>query len=133
MPGVQRLDGLLAEFPGGTGRVLAARGDRADPALVVGLEELGWHVDDVIAYRTVNRSPTDAERASTAVADAVVFASGSAVAAWVAAFGTAASPAVVTIGPSTTAAAARSGLAVTAEAEQQSVDGLVDALVALYR
>ena len=113
------------------GRVLAARGDRADPALVVGLEELGWHVDDVIAYRTVNRSPTDAERAGTVVADAVVFASGSAVAAWVAAFGTAASPAVVTIGPSTTAAAARSGLAVTAEAEHQSVDGLVDALVAL--
>ena len=81
----------------------------------------------------MNRSPTDAERAGTAVADAVVFASGSAVAAWVAAFGTAACPAVVTIGPSTTAAAARSGLAVTAEAEQQSVDGLVDALVALYR
>src|SRR5699024_2598258 len=49
VPEVQRLDGLLDVFPRGDGRVLAARGDLADPALVGGLRELGWTVDDVVA------------------------------------------------------------------------------------
>lgn len=146
VPTVQRLDGLLSEFPqrvpgdDGPDRVLAARADRADPALVAGLERLGWRVDDVVAYRTVTRQPDDAERERVAAADAVLFASGSAVQSWVDAFGTGVDfegtsprPAVVVIGPSTAAVAGDLGLAVTTVATHQSLDGLVDALLATLR
>lgn len=148
VPGIQRLDGLLSEFPrrepgdAGSDRVLAARADRSDPALVPGLGRLGWCVDDVIAYRTVARRPDDDERQRVAAADAILFASGSAVQSWVDAFGTGDlssggsgdsgdTPAVVVIGPSTAAVAADLGVPVTAVAAHQSLDGLVDALVGM--
>lgn len=133
VPDVQRLDGLLAEFPQGSGRVLAARGDLADPSLVDGLQELGWTVDDVVAYRTVARSPTGDDRGRIERADAVTFASGSAARAWAEAFGPRLSAErgipVIVIGPSTASAAEGAGIEVTAVADHHSVDGLVHAVV----
>jgi uroporphyrinogen-III synthase len=129
VPEVQRLDGLLAVFPTGDGRVLAVRGDRADPALIVGLEARGWQVDDVVAYRTVSRRPTADDRRRIEGAAAVVFASGSAATSWSEAFADGTPADVISIGPSTTVVARSAGLPVTAEADEHSIEGLVAAVV----
>jgi uroporphyrinogen-III synthase len=61
-------------------------------------------------------------------ADAVLFASGSAVRAWVAAFGTSTPPLVVAIGPQTASAAQLVGLKVDLIAADHSLQGLVNSL-----
>lgn len=129
VPAVACLDGLLDVFPRGPGRVLVARADRADPRLVVGLQERGWTVDEVVAYRTLAREPSADERSSVAGADAVVLASGSAAQAWTAAFGTDHGYEVIVIGPSTAAVANGAGLIVDAIATHPSIDGIVQVVV----
>lgn len=132
VPAVARLDGLLDVFPQGPGCVLMARADLADPRLVTGLRRRGWTVDDVVAYRTLERRPTPHERAVVAGADAVVLASGSAARAWASAFGTGSTAAIITIGPSTAAVASEVGLPVAATAAHQSIDGIIAELVSRW-
>ena len=115
--------------PAGAERILLAQADRAAPTASVGLAGLGYRVDAVTAYRTVLRHPTPAERAAMLAADAVVFASGSAVEAWAAAIGVETPPVVAAIGPATAAVADRCGVKVTAVATDHSIDGLVTAVV----
>ncbi|MGA1723367.1 MAG: uroporphyrinogen-III synthase, partial [Ilumatobacteraceae bacterium] len=67
---------------------------------------------------------------AAAGADAVLLASGSAATAWADA-GPIDAGAIVAIGPTTAEAARTAGLEVTAVAEDHSIDGLVDAVVAL--
>lgn len=124
--------GLVDDFPAGAGRVLVAQGDRAGDAVADGLRSLGWNVDVVTAYRTVTRAPDAAASVRALHADAVVFASGSAVESWVKAFGAVAPAVVVAIGPSTAAVAARQHLQVTQVATDQTVEGLVVALEAAF-
>jgi uroporphyrinogen-III synthase len=128
----QIAEGLLADFPSGVGTVILAQAEGARPELERGLGELGWHVEAVPAYRTISRPPTDAERAEVIDADAVLFASGSAVWAWVEAFGTTVSPPVITIGPATAEVAVRLGLKVDAIATDHSLNGLVQCLMAYF-
>lgn len=111
-------------------RVLIAQADRAAPTLAVRLAEAGHHVDTVIAYRTVTQHP-GAGPSGDAVesADAVLFASGSAVESWFDALGTRTPPVVVAIGPSTAVTAERLGLKVTGVAADHSLEGLVTELV----
>lgn len=129
VPPVASLEALLEVFPPGLGRVLVARADRADPLLVSGLQQLGWTVDEAVAYRTLQRRPSADERASAAGADAVVLASGSAAQAWTAAFGIDGGYEVIVIGPSTAAVAGSVGLNVDAVATHQSIDGIVEVVV----
>lgn len=122
-------DLLEAMPPDGLGQVaVVAHADRADPGLAVGLSALGYTVRSVIAYRTVARVPTDAERAAALGADAVAFASGSAARSWHDAIGNETPPIVVAIGPTTAGAAAACGLRVTHVATDHSVQGLVTTL-----
>lgn len=130
VPSAAHVDAIVAEFPGDRGRVLVARGDLAGTRLGDGLRDRGWTVDDVVAYATVERMPTESERDRAGRADVATLASGSAARAWVGAFGTALGVAVVSIGPFTTAEARRLGLDVAVTARVHSVDGLVDAVVA---
>ena len=129
VPRVAQLDGLLDEFPSGTGRVVLARADIADPRLARRLEALGWVVVDVVAYATIERALSADEVDRAVRGDVVTLASGSAARAWARAVGAGATPAIVSIGPSTTSQAQRSGLHVTATATDQSVDGIVAAVV----
>lgn len=129
VPSVARLEGLLDVFPDGEGAVLLARADQADPRLVEGLRAKGWGVDEVVAYRTVGRTPDEHGRRHAAGADAVVLASGSAALAWKAAFGTDGGHEVIVIGPSTAAVASGAGLNVDAIATEQSIDGIVETVV----
>jgi len=128
VPRRQIAEGLLAEFPDGNGTVLLAQAEQARPALALGLAAKGWDLTVVPAYRTQPRIPTPDEQSTALGADAVLFASGSAVSAWVDVFGSEISPPVFAIGPATAQVAHQLGLKVTAVAADHSLDGLVDCL-----
>jgi uroporphyrinogen-III synthase len=115
VPRVSSQDGLLAEFPRPSGRVLfaAAEGARRGP-----VDELG--ADFVALYTTRLVRPTTPPEG-----DVVVLASGSAARSF-AALGV--EIPAVTIGPQTTQAAQRAGLRVVAEAETHDLDGLIAAV-----
>ena len=128
VPGVQRATALVEAFPDGPWSVLVAQADRAADTVVAGLRGRGCDVVVGTAYSTRLRMPSDAEIATALGADAVAFASGSAIDAWVEAIGTRTPPIVCVIGPTTEAAATRSGLKVTTVAADHTVQGLAHAL-----
>ena len=118
VPRVSSQDGLIAEFPRPTGRVLfaAAEGARSRP-----IDELG--ADFVPLYTTrLVRPDTPPE------GDLVVLASGSAARSF-AVLGV--DIPVVSIGPQTTRVAKSLGLRVVAEAETHDLDGLAAAVGSL--
>jgi uroporphyrinogen-III synthase len=118
VPKVSSQDGLLAEFPRPSGRVLfaAAVGSRRGP-----IDELG--ADFVPLYRTRLVRPEHPPDG-----DVVVLASGSAARSF-AHLGV--SVPAVTIGPQTSRVAASVGLEVVAEAVTHDLDGLVAAVARL--
>lgn len=116
------------------GCVLLPRADIATDTLVAGLGELGWHVDDVTAYRTVRAAPPSApvrEAIKSGGFDAVVFTSSSTVRNLVGIAGKPhASTVIACIGPATAATAQEHGLTVHVIAERASGTALIDALAA---
>lgn len=130
VPGRQTAIDLVRALDGRSGRVLVAQADRADDALVDGLVDAGFVVESVTAYRTALRTPTWRERAAIASADAVGFASGSAVDAWVDACGAETPLVAAAIGPTTAAAADRRGLKITHIASDHHVEGLAAVITA---
>lgn len=134
LPAHHVAEGLLEEMPDpppGGGRVLVARAAVARDVLPDTLSERGWEVEVVDAYRTVPVPVPDELRERVAAADAITFTSSSTVEHLVAAGITELPPVLVTIGPITADAATRLGLGVTAVAPVSSIDGLLDALVAV--
>jgi uroporphyrinogen-III synthase len=114
---VSTQEGLLAELPRPSGRVLFAGAEGARTLLVT---ELG--ADFVPLYRTTQLRPV------VPAGEAVVLASASAAHAF-GALGV--DLPVVSIGPQTSAAARAAGLRVVAEAESHDLDGLVAAVATL--
>jgi uroporphyrinogen-III synthase len=132
VPAIQRADGLVSAFTDtvtSQQRVLIAQADRAASTLGDALRRAGHDVTTVTAYRTVT---VEADPGVVGQADALLFASGSAVESWCGVFGTVAPPIVVAIGPTTAAVADRFGLKVSAVAADHSLDGLVTELEHLY-
>jgi uroporphyrinogen III methyltransferase / synthase len=136
--GEQSAHGLLEEWPpfdevlDPINRVFLPRADIATETLVAGLQEMGWEVDDVTAYRTVRAAPPAAsirEAIKTGKFDAVVFTSSSTVRNLV---GIAGKPhpstVVACIGPATAKVAEEHGLRVDVLAPEASASALVDAL-----
>lgn len=132
VPRRHRVDGLLAEFPPGSGRALVAQADRARATLADGLRALGYEVSVVEAYRTALRAPSADELVVLDEADVVLLASGSALEGWLAGGAAPAEirPAVVAIGPPTAAAAARLGVPVAAVASTPADADVVAAVAA---
>jgi uroporphyrinogen-III synthase len=131
VPAVQRADHLAEEFIARVDspqRVLIAHADRAAPTLSSALRDAGHDVVEVVAYRTIDVAPDIEAFAAIDDADAVVFASGSAVESWCRTVGDRRPPVVVVIGPTTAAVAERLGLAVTGVATEHSLEGLVNEL-----
>lgn len=124
-PPTQSAAGLLAEFPPGPGRVLVVQAVDAAPTLVAGLQAKGWVVKALCPYRTRSITPTDEQRRIAVNGDAVLFASGSAVRAWVEAFGQRTPAVVIAIGEQTAAAAERAGLKISAVSADHSVYGMM--------
>jgi uroporphyrinogen III methyltransferase/synthase len=136
--GAQSSEGLLADWPpyddvlDPIDRVLLPRADIATETLVAGLQELGWQVDDVTAYRTVRAAPPAApirEALKGGGVDAVLFTSSSTVRNLV---GIAGKPhestVIAVIGPATAQAVRDQGLRVDVESSEPSVPALVAAL-----
>ena len=136
--GEQSSEGLLADFPphdpvlDPVSRVLLPRADIATETLSAGLQERGWEVDDVTAYRTVRASPPPAEIRDAIKSggfDAVLFTSSSTVRNLVGIAGKPHARTVVSvIGPHTAETATEFGLRVDAKPEQATVPALVEAL-----
>ncbi|NLT56240.1 MAG: bifunctional uroporphyrinogen-III C-methyltransferase/uroporphyrinogen-III synthase [Actinomycetales bacterium] len=113
-------------------RVFLPRADIATDTLVAALQNTGWEVDDVTAYRTVRAAPPPAEIREAIKGgqfDAVVFTSSSTVRNLV---GIAGKPHVTTviacIGPATAKTAQEHGLRVDVLADEATADALVEAL-----
>ena len=136
--GEQSAQGLVEAWPpydellDPINRVFLPRADIATETLVAGLQELGWEVDDVTAYRTVRAAPPPAavrEAIKTGRFDAVVFTSSSTVRNLV---GIAGKPhpgtVVAVIGPQTARTAEEHGLRVDVLAPTPSAEQLADAL-----
>lgn len=131
---------LVAAFPaavprdGRPARVLFPRGDLAAPTLADGLRRRGWQVDEVIAYRTVDAPPPPEDvRAAWASGEvrAALLTSASTVRRLDETLGRPpAGTLLVAIGPTTRAELDARGLPVAAVAEQQTMAGIVAALVA---
>lgn len=129
VPTEQRADVLVAEFPSGAGAVLVAQAEDAGATVGDGLSQKGWNVHVVAAYRTIPIVPSNGVLLRVLSADAVLFASGSAVRAWTHVFGTQTPPVTVAIGPSTAQVASDLGLKIDAVAADHSLDGLVGELL----
>jgi uroporphyrinogen III methyltransferase/synthase len=134
----QSARGLLAEWPpydellDPINRVFLPRADIATDTLLAGLQQVGWEVDDVTAYRTVRAAPPAApvrEAIKAGTFDAVVFTSSSTVRNLV---GIAGKPhpstVVACIGPATAKTAEEHGLRVDVLAPEPSAAALVEAL-----
>jgi uroporphyrinogen III methyltransferase/synthase len=136
--GEQSANGLLADWPpfdevlDPINRVFLPRADIATDTLVAGLQDMGWEVDDVTAYRTVRAAHPAAhirEAIKGGQFDAAVFTSSSTVRNLV---GIAGKPhpstVIACIGPATAKTAEEHGLRVDVLAPEASSDALVDAL-----
>jgi uroporphyrinogen III methyltransferase/synthase len=136
--GQQSSEGLLAEWPrydhvlDPIDRVLLPRADIATETLAAGLQERGWAVDDVTAYRTVRAAPPPApirEALKGGGVDAVLFTSSSTVRNLVGIAGKPHERTVLgAIGPRTAETIAEHGLRLDVMAPEASVSALVDAL-----
>ena len=141
--GEQSARGLLEDWPpyddvlDPINRVFLPRADIATEVLVSGLQERGWEVDDIVAYRTVRATPPPAPvRAAikNGTYDAVLFTSSSTVRTLVGIAGKPSpSTVVVAIGPATAQTAADLGLRVDAVAEEASSEAIIDALTDFAR
>ena len=130
--------GLLQDWPpydevlDPINRVFLPRADIATETLVAGLQEMGWEVDDVTAYRTVRAAPPAApvrEAIKSGAFDAVCFTSSSTVRNLVGIAGKPSPSTVVAcIGPATARTAEEHGLRVDVIAPEPSAEALVDAL-----
>lgn len=113
-------------------KVFLPRADIATDTLVAGLEDLGWSVDAVTAYRTVRAAPPAPEIREAIKAgdfDAVVFTSSSTVRNLVGIAGKPHTSTIVAcIGPATAKTAEEHGLRVDVLAPEASVAALIEAL-----
>ncbi|HET9020363.1 MAG TPA: bifunctional uroporphyrinogen-III C-methyltransferase/uroporphyrinogen-III synthase [Ornithinibacter sp.] len=136
--GEQSARGLLDDWPpfdpelDPIDRVFLPRADIATDTLVAGLQDMGWEVDDVTAYRTVRAAPPPApvrDAIKNGSFDAVLFTSSSTVRNLV---GIAGKPhpstVVACIGPATAKTAEEHGLRVDVLAPEPTAEALVDAL-----
>lgn len=118
-------------------RVFLPRADIATDTLVAGLQDMGWEVDDVTAYRTVRAAPPPApvrEAIKGGAFDAVVFTSSSTVRNLVGIAGKPhASTVIACIGPATAKTAEEQGLRVDVLAPDASAHALIDALAEFGR
>ena len=136
--GEQSAKGLLEEWPefdellDPINRVFLPRADIATDTLVAGLQEIGWEVDDVTAYRTVRAAPPAPEvreAIKSGKFDAVCFTSSSTVRNLVGIAGKPhATTIVACIGPATAKTAEEHGLRVDVMSPEPSAEALVDAL-----
>ncbi len=138
-PGMQTTQALLEVFPDAERgedamhRVLVPRADIATETLASGLTDLGWEVEEVMAFRTVRSAPPAVEVRDAIKSggfDAVVFTSSATVRNLIGLAGKPHAQTVVAcIGPGTAKAAEEHGLRVDVIAAEPTHAALIEALV----
>jgi uroporphyrinogen III methyltransferase/synthase len=118
---------------GGSGRVLLARADLANPELTVLLRDKGWEPTEVVAYHTVpvgSLDPAARRRLDVGEVDWVAFTASSTVEGFVRGYGGPPPPGVrvAAIGPVTADSARAAGIRVAATATEHTIPGLVAAI-----
>ena len=115
-------------------RVLVPRAEVAVDSLVTGLSDLGWEVEDVVAFRTVRAAPPSAEireGIKTGRYDAAVFTSASSARNLVGIAGKPHNDTIIAaIGPATVASCQEHGLRVDVVPDEPGQIELADALAA---
>jgi uroporphyrinogen III methyltransferase/synthase len=117
----------------GSGRVLLARADLANPELTVTLRDKGWETAEVVAYHTVpvgTLDPAARRRLDGGEVDWVAFTASSTVEGFLRGYGGPPPPGVrvAAIGPVTADTARSAGIRVTATATDHTIPGLVAAI-----
>jgi uroporphyrinogen III methyltransferase / synthase len=120
-------------FPAGSGEVLLARADIANPELGAVLRAKGYRTHDVTAYRTVPLDRLDEaarRRLEAGEVDWLAFTASSTVVGFARAYGgpPPGGVRVAAIGPVTAAAAEAAGMRVDATASEHTIPGLVAAI-----
>ncbi|HJP16161.1 MAG TPA: uroporphyrinogen-III synthase [Acidimicrobiales bacterium] len=119
---------LLSEFVSPSkkeSKILFIRAEKVRPLLANGLRDLGWIVEEVIAYRNI-QPPVDEERFNQArKADAIIFASTSAVNRYTELMKIPVPETALCIGPITAKAARDRGYKHIYQADPYSVGGLI--------
>ena len=118
---------------GGSGRVLLARADLANPELAVLLRDKGWDPVEVVAYHTVpvgSLDPAARRRLDGGEVDWVAFTASSTVEGFLRGYGGPPPPGVrvAAIGPVTADTARAAGIRVAATASEHTIAGLVAAI-----
>ncbi|NUS72211.1 MAG: bifunctional uroporphyrinogen-III C-methyltransferase/uroporphyrinogen-III synthase [Corynebacteriales bacterium] len=129
-------EGLLEDFPpydkvlDPIDRILLPRADIATEILAAGLQERGWEIDDVTAYRTVRAAPPPADIRDAIKSggfDMVLFTSSSTVRNLVGIAGKPHARTVICcIGPKTAETARELGLRVDVQPEEANVEALIE-------
>ena len=121
-------DSLLSEFPSPAqegNEILFVRAEKVRPLLADGLRDLGWVVEEVVAYRNVQPVIDQNKVTQALMSDAVIFTSASAVNRYTQLV-QAPTPAVaLCIGPVTAQAARENGYKNIYQAEEYSLEGLM--------
>ena len=138
VPEVATTAALGAAFPpraagSGSGRVLLARADLANPELGVTLRDKGWAASEVVAYHTVpvgTLDPAARRRLDGGEVDWVAFTASSTVEGFLRGYGGPPPPGVrvAAIGPVTAGTARSAGIRVAATAADHTIGGLVAAI-----
>ena len=133
VPEVATTVGLGHAFPTGTGSVLLARADLANPELGVLLRARGWETTEVVAYHTVpvgTIDPAARRRLDGGEVDWVAFTASSTVEGFLRGYGGPPPPTVrvAAIGPVTAGTARSAGIRVAATATEHTIGGLVEAI-----
>ena len=120
-------------FPPGSGSVLLARADLANPELGVLLRAKGWETTEVVAYHTVpvgTIDPAARRRLDGGEVDWVAFTASSTVEGFLRGYGGPPPPGVrvAAIGPVTAGTARSAGIPVAATATDHTIGGLVEAI-----
>jgi len=120
-------------FPPGSGAVLLARADLANPELGVLLRDKGWTTTEVVAYHTVPVGSLDLaarRRLDHGEVDWVAFTASSTVEGFLRGYGGPPPPGVrvAAIGPVTADTARSAGIPIAATATEHTIGGLVAAI-----
>ena len=123
---------LAKELPVTSGKILVVQAQETSGDVVRILQDRNMNVDGVAAYKTAHCLLTDSQIAEIQSADAVLFASGSAVRSWCKQAGPKVNGKVVAIGEPTQQVAAECGMSISAVAREASTAGVVAALAGVF-
>jgi uroporphyrinogen-III synthase len=123
---------LAEEFPVTSGKILVVQAQETSGDVLRILRDRSMRADGVVAYKTVQCTLTELQIAEIQKADAVLFASGSAVRSWCKQAASTVNGKVIAIGEPTQRVAADCTMTISAVAQDASTAGVVAVLAGVF-